>query len=208
MKVQLFLSFLLLCTSMLCGCAEQHPVDTMDNTTNLSEVTAEADIEPSAPNSTQTETEPDIEPSAPDSTPTETKSDIKTLVPGDTQPDTDSPEAVLVMTVNGISLDVTWEENETVAELFAYAENSLITVNTTIYGGFEQVGSLPQSFSRNDTQMTTQPGDIVLYSGNQLVVFFGSNNWSYTKLGHINLPADELTELLSSDVATIEIKAK
>ena len=112
------------------------------------------------------------------------------------------------MTVNGISLDVTWEENETVAELFAYAENSLITVNTTIYGGFEQVGSLPQSFSRNDTQMTTQPGDIVLYSGHQLVVFFGSNNWSYTKLGHINLPADELTELLSSDVATIEIKAK
>ena len=50
--------------------------------------------------------------------------------------------------------------------------------------------------------MTAQPGDIVLYSGNQLVVFFGSNSWSYTKLGHINdLSADELTVLLDKDQA-------
>ena len=74
--------------------------------------------------------------------------------------------------VNGMALDVSWEDNETVEELLVYAQNGTITVNTTIYGGFEQVGSLPQSFSRNDVQMTTEPGDIVLYSGNQLVVFF------------------------------------
>ena len=60
-------------------------------------------------------------------------------------------------------------------------------MNTSAYGGFEQVGSLPQSFSRSDVQMTTQPGDIVLYSGNQLVIFFGSNSWSYTRLGHIEV---------------------
>ena len=66
---------------------------------------------------------------------------------------------------------------------------------------------MPQSFSRSDVQMTTQPGDIVLYSGNQLVVFFGSNSWSYTKLGHINgLSADELAALLDKDIAVIEIK--
>ena len=76
------------------------------------------------------------------------------------------------MIVNGMALDVSWEDNETVEELLVYAQNGTITVNTTIYGGFEQVGSLPQSFSRNDVQMTTEPGDIVLYSGNQLVVFF------------------------------------
>ena len=55
--------------------------------------------------------------------------------------------------------------------------------------------------------MTTQPGDIVLYSGNQLVIFFGSNSWSYTRLGQIEgLSTDELTTLLDKDIAVIEIK--
>ena len=87
------------------------------------------------------------------------------------------------------------------------AQNGAIEVSASRYGSFEQVGSLPQNFSRNDVQTTTQPGDIVLYSGNQLVIFFGSNSWSYTRLGHIEgLSTDELTALLDKDVAVIEIK--
>ena len=87
------------------------------------------------------------------------------------------------------------------------AQNGAIEVSASRYGGFEQVGSLSQSFSRNDVQTTTQPGDIVLYSGNQLVIFFGSNSWSYTRRGHIEGPfTDELTALLDKDVAVIEIK--
>ena len=84
------------------------------------------------------------------------------------------------------------------------AQNGAIEVFASRYGGFEQVGSLSQSFSRNDVQTTTQPGDIVLYSGNQLVIFFGSNSWSYTRLSHIEgLSTDAL---LDKDVAVIEIK--
>ena len=113
---------------------------------------------------------------------------------------------MLFLTIDGTAVDVQWENNAAVAELYALAQNTMI-VNTSAYGGFEQVGSLPQSFSRSDAQMTTQPGDIVLYSGNQLVVFFGSNSWSYTKLGHISgLSADELAALLDKDIAVIEIK--
>ena len=57
--------------------------------------------------------------------------------------------------------------------------------------------------------MTAQPGDIVLYSGNQLVVFFGSNSWSYTMLGQIkDLSADELTVLLDKDQTVIELQIK
>ena len=68
---------------------------------------------------------------------------------------------------------------------------------------------MQQSFSRSDVQMTTQSGDIVLYSGNQLVVFFGSNSWSYTKLGHISgLSADELAALLDKDQTVIELQIK
>lgn len=123
-----------------------------------------------------------------------------------TLPGPESQEKELTMIVNGMALDVSWEDNETVEELLVYAQNGTITVNTTIYGGFEQVGSLPQSFSRNDVQMTTEPGDIVLYSGNQLVVFFSSNTWNYTKLGHINLAAEKLAGLLGGDSAVIEVK--
>ena len=68
---------------------------------------------------------------------------------------------------------------------------------------------MPQNFFRSDVQMTTQPVDIVLYSGNQLVPFFGSNSWSYTKLGHINgLSADELAVLLDKEQTVIELQLK
>lgn len=116
-------------------------------------------------------------------------------------------ENELILSVNGTPLNVIWENNDTVDELIAYAQNEKIVVDTTLYGGFEQVGSLPQSFSRNDVQMTTAPGDIVLYSGNQLVVFFGSNSWSYTTLGHIEgLSEQELSELLGADTAVVKIE--
>ena len=125
-----------------------------------------------------------------------------------TMPEIDTTEPMLLLTIDGTAVDVQWENNAAVAELYALAQNA-ITVITSAYGGFEQVGSLPQSFSRNDVQMTTQPGDIVLYSGNQLVVFFGSNSWSYTKLGHINgLSADELAVLLDKEQTVIELQIK
>lgn len=75
-----------------------------------------------------------------------------------------------------------------------------------MYGGFEQVGSIGQSIVRDDEQLTTSPGDIVLYSGDQIVVFYGSNSWSYTKLGHIDMSEGELTELLSNGDVTITLK--
>ena len=111
----------------------------------------------------------------------------------------------LILSINGNKLNVSWENNDTVNELIDHVQNENIVVDTTLYGGFEQVGSLPRFFSRNDVQMTTVPGDIVLYSGNQLVVFFGSNSWSYTKLGHINLSVEELAELLNGNTVLIEI---
>ncbi len=60
-----------------------------------------------------------------------------------------------------------------------------LTISLSDYGGFEKVGSLGFSLPRNDEQMTTNPGDVVLYNGNNIVVFYGNNSWSYTKLGHV-----------------------
>lgn len=170
---------LLLAALLLVGCAKQESTVEQAASTSQPEITAESNTLPS-----RTETE---ETSLPESI---------------------AKEKLLELTINGMVIDVQWEDNETVTELLTIAKESPIVVNTTLYGGFEQVGSLPQSLPRNDVQITTEPGDIVLYSGDQLVVFFGTNSWSYTKLGHINLSEDELKELLGSNTAAIEIKTK
>ncbi len=77
----------------------------------------------------------------------------------------------------------------------------------SMYGDFEQVGSLGTSLPRKDEQTTTQAGDIVLYSGNQIVVFYGSNSWAYTRLGKItDKSAEELEELMGSGDVTIKLE--
>ncbi|MBP3277822.1 MAG: hypothetical protein J6M44_02575, partial [Butyrivibrio sp.] len=53
---------------------------------------------------------------------------------------------------------------------------------------------------------TTEPGDIVLYSGNQIVVFYGSNSWAYTRLGHVDLSEDELTQILGNGDVTLVLQ--
>ena len=81
-----------------------------------------------------------------------------------------------------------------------------LTIHMSMYGGFEQVGSIGQRLPRNDSQTTTQAGDIVLFSGDQIVVFYGSNAWAYTRLGHISdRSAQEMVELLGHGDVMITI---
>ena len=105
--------------------------------------------------------------------------------------------------VDNTELDVTWEDNSSVKALDELGE---LNISMHRYGGFEQVGSIGHTLVSNDIQMTTNPGDIVLYSSNQLVIFFGSNSWSYTKLGHINMNQNELNHLLDKENVTVTIK--
>ena len=113
-------------------------------------------------------------------------------------------EIIMVMTINDTKVDVTWENNASVKELEELAADGL-TISMSMYGGFEQVGSIGKSIARDDKQTTTASGDIVLYSGNQLVIFYGSNSWAYTKIGKINLTEKELTNLLSNGDVTITL---
>ena len=86
------------------------------------------------------------------------------------------------------------------------ADGSPLSISMSMYGGFEQVGPLGTSLKRSDSQMTTQVGDIVLYSGNQIVVFYGSNSWAYTRLGHItDKSASEMADLLGNSNVTLTI---
>jgi hypothetical protein len=75
------------------------------------------------------------------------------------------------------------------------------------YGGFEQVGAIGETLPSSDVQTVTKPGDIVLYSGNQMVIFYGSNSWSYTKLGKITDKTEaELKELLGVNEVTVVLE--
>jgi len=111
----------------------------------------------------------------------------------------ESEEAEMMhMKIGETAVEVSWEENEAVEALRELARDGL-SIQMSMYGGFEQVGPIGQSLPREDRQTTTQAGDIVLYAGNQLVVFYGSNSWAYTRLGRItDKSATELSELLGS----------
>lgn len=114
----------------------------------------------------------------------------------------EAKETAMTLSIDGKEMPVTWEDNAAVKEL---KEICPLKVDMSMYGGFEQVGSIGQSISRDDKQITTEFGDIVLYSGNQIVVFYGSNAWAYTKLGHIDLSEEELTEILGNGDVVLEI---
>ena len=123
-----------------------------------------------------------------------------------TQAEEAQQEKVLEMKIADTPVTVAWEDNEAVAALKEYCRDQILTIPMSMYGGFEQVGSIGTTLPRNDVQTTTQSGDIMLYSGNQLVVFYGSNDWAYTRLGHItDKSQDELTALLSNGDITVSL---
>ena len=115
-------------------------------------------------------------------------------------------EKALRLTINDTEVTVDWEDNESVRALLELCAEQPLVIEMSMYGGFEQVGSIGQSLPRNDSQTTTQAGDIVLYSGDQIVIFYGSNSWAYTKLGHItDQDAVGMAALLGGGNATLTI---
>ena len=89
------------------------------------------------------------------------------------------------LTVEGVTFPATFADNQGAEALADLLTDGPLTLSLEDYGGFEKVGSLGQSLPTSNTHMSTQSGDIVLYQGNQIVLFYGSNAWSYTRLGQV-----------------------
>ena len=122
---------------------------------------------------------------------------------------TDVPEAgkeksAMILLIGETEIPVTWEDNPSVG---AIRELLPLTIEMSMYGGFEQVGPIGQDIIREDEQTDTEPGDIVLYAGNQIVIFYGNNSWAYTRLGHVDLTMQELEGLLGHGAVTLTISA-
>lgn len=92
----------------------------------------------------------------------------------------------ITITANGRSVTPTLADNASArafAELLAQGD---LTLSLEDYGGFEKVGPIGQTLPTNDENITTASGDIILYQGNKLVIYYDHNTWSFTKLGHID----------------------
>ena len=118
---------------------------------------------------------------------------------------TTMPETIKI-TVSGKTLPVKIEDNEATRALVAALSEASITYEAHDYGSFEKVGPLGLTLPANNSQITTQPGDVILYSGNQIVLFYGNNTWSYTRLGKIQYESlDELKSFLKAGEGNISV---
>lgn len=115
----------------------------------------------------------------------------------------------ITIDINGNKLTAALADSTAAKELAEKLKADPITVTLNEYGGFEKVGKLPWSLTRTDASTETEPCDIMLYQGNQMTIFYNSNSWSYTKLGHIdNITQEELKALFGEGDVTVTLSLK
>ena len=134
-----------------------------------------------------------------------TKEDVKAWY--DTLPlNEKKSDSKLKISVNGTELTATLEDNSSAKALTELLKQGNITVDMSDYGNFEKVGDLPQSLPRNDEKITTVPGDIILYQGNKITIYYDENTWDFTKLGHIdNITQKELKAILGGGNVSVTL---
>lgn len=117
-----------------------------------------------------------------------------------------SAQTKINLTIDDRTMTATMVDNAATRELTALLSQGPISIEMDDYGGFEKVGALPQSLPTSNSQITTVPGDIMLYQGRNMVIFFGSNSWSYTRLGKIDgATTGGLREFLGNGNVTVVI---
>ena len=90
------------------------------------------------------------------------------------------------ISANGRTMTATLAENAATSALIEQLKSAPMVLKMDDYGGFEKVGALPSPLPTSNSQITTTAGDMMLYQGRNLVIFYGSNSWSYTPIGHID----------------------
>lgn len=112
----------------------------------------------------------------------------------------------ILITANGNTREATLAENKATAALLEMLAEGPVTISMRDYGGFEKVGDLPRSLPTSDKNITTAPGDIMLYLGRSIVIFYGSNSWDYTPLGKLDgMGASEIRSFLDGSPVSVTI---
>ncbi len=130
----------------------------------------------------------------------ETNPEIKTEMDNTENTTTDK----MKITIGDRVLTATLADNSSVDALKEDLAKGPITIEMSDYGNMEKVGSLDKSYPRNDEQITTEAGDIILYQGSALVIYYAPNSWNFTRLGKIDdLSATELKQVLGSGSVSV-----
>ena len=178
--------------------AAQEPAPDQESEPEQEEASVQESAAAPEPGASAEEPEPDV-PSSED-----VPEDVDQAEPEEVEEPVSEPS--LHLTIGDTEVMVAWEDNESAAALNDLVSSEPLTVQLSMYGGFEQVGSLGTGLPRDDVQTTTDSGDIVLYSGDQIVIFYGSNSWDYTRLGRItDRSEEEMAELLGNGDVTITL---
>ena len=112
----------------------------------------------------------------------------------------------IMITVGDRELSVVLAENSSAEALVELLQKAPITVAMKDYGNMEKVGIMEQSLPSNNQQITTEAGDVILYQGNALVIYYDTNHWSLTRLGKIqNTSAQELKTILGKRNVTVQL---
>lgn len=115
---------------------------------------------------------------------------------------TGQEETRLKITVGDEELPATFADNSSAEAFRELLAQGPLTIEMADYGGFEKVGALGTELTRNDRQTIAQPGDVILYQGNQITIYYGTNSWSFTRLATIDDPTD-LKEKLGAGTVSV-----
>jgi len=112
----------------------------------------------------------------------------------------------IYITIDGVTKEATLVDNVATKELVSRLQQAPVSVTLNSSGGFEIWGALGFSLPTSNEQISAQPGDIVLYNGSNICMFYGSNSWSYTRLGKIDgLSESELRTFLKAGESNITV---
>ena len=125
------------------------------------------------------------------------------------QQDDEQMAPQLIITVGGRSLTADFAQNSSAEALIEALKKSPITYQAHDYGGFEKVGDLGVSFPQNNEQITTSPGDIILYQGNNLCIYYGKNTWNFTRIAQIqDVGKEDLLDFLGDGEIEVKLEVK
>ena len=105
-----------------------------------------------------------------------------------------TPMPMLGVIVGDSIFTIYTEDNSSAEAFIDEVKHGNIQIDMHDYGNFEKVGDLPWDLPTNDEEITTVPGDVILYQGNKITIYYDENTWNFTKLGHINATPEEIRE--------------
>ena len=118
----------------------------------------------------------------------------------------DKSASTMNITINGKTVSCQLVENSSTRALLAQLEKGDITYEADDYGNFEKVGYIGFNLPQNNENITTTAGDVILYQGNNICLYYGSNSWSFTRLGKIEgMSKDEIKTFLNAGEGSVKV---